>query len=92
MSGEINLRIDQIKKVLDPNRIAQQAFPTFYKNTPIKTGNARRNTGVKNGEISAAYPYAQRLDQGYSRQSPDGMTKPTLAFIKNYLKKNIGKK
>jgi hypothetical protein len=33
-------------------------------------------------QINANYPYAQRLDDGYSPQSPDGMTKPTLDFIK----------
>lgn len=91
MSGEISLRIDKIKKILDPDTVAKAAYPVFYKNTPIKTGNARRRTTVDKGEIRADYPYAQRLDNGYSRQSPGGMTRPTLDFIQSYIRRNIGK-
>lgn len=89
--GAISLRVDEIKKILDPEAVAKAAYPTFYKKTPIKTGNARKNTTVDKGEIRADYPYAQRLDQGYSRQSPGGMTRPTLDFIQSYIRKNIGK-
>jgi hypothetical protein len=91
MAGEFDFRIKEIKKVLDPIKMAQQAYKVFGANTPIKTGNARRNTHLFQDTIQADYPYAQRLDQGYSKQRPDGMTKPTMAFLKDYVKKNLGK-
>ena len=66
----------QIKKLPD------QAYKVFVKNTPVRSGNARRNTKLKGKkQIEANYPYAQRLDQGYSKQSPEGMVQPTEDFI-----------
>lgn len=91
MSGEFNLRINQIKGILDPLKMAKAAHTTFYKNTPVRSGNARRNTNLYQNTIEANYPYAQRLDNGYSPQSPNGMTKPTITFLKDYIKKNLGK-
>ena len=46
---------------------------------------------MNNGEIQANYPYAQRLDEGWSKQAPDGMSKPTEQFIDNRLKKIMRK-
>ena len=63
------------------NRIPDEAYKVFKSETPIRTGNARRKTRLKNKQIQANYPYAQRLDEGWSNQSPDGMVKPTLEFI-----------
>ena len=57
----------------------------FKAHTPIRTGNARSRTVIKNDTIVAAYPYAQRLDNGYSSQAPDGMSRPTEAYIKKRL-------
>ena len=62
--------------------VPQDALKEFIKDTPIRTGNARRNTKLRGNTIEAKYAYAKRLDEGYSDQSPDGMTKPTEAFIK----------
>ena len=69
-------RIDQQLR-----KLAADAFDVFYKNTPRRSGNARSKTRLAGSEIIANYPYAERLDDGYSRQSPDGMTKPTEEFI-----------
>ena len=91
MAGEFNFRIKEIKKVLDPLKMAKEAHKVFRANTPIRSGNARRNTNLYQDTIEANYPYAQRLDQGYSKQRPDGMTKPTIAFLQDYVKKNLGK-
>jgi hypothetical protein len=91
MKGAFNFRISEIKKVLDPVKMAKEAHKVFYANTAIRTGNARRNTNLYQNVIEANYPYAQRLDQGYSPQRPNGMTKPTMAFLKDYVKKNLGK-
>lgn len=87
MAGEIRRRIDQLQQAFDPNKMAKEAFDYFRSVTPIRTGNARRSTRLQNDEIHANYPYAGRLDSGYSRQAPDGMTKPTEKFIQEYIRK-----
>ncbi len=59
----------------------QDAEQEFRQLTPIRSGNARRRTQLKNNsEIVADYPYAQRLDEGWSRQAPRGMTQPFLKW------------
>jgi hypothetical protein len=72
-------------------KIPQDAFRFFVSQTPVRTGNARRNTSLNKDTILADYPYAQRLDDGYSNQSPNGMTKPTEAFVNREIKKLLGK-
>ena len=67
--------------------VPYDAYQVFWRNTPKRTGNARRNTKLVKETIEANYDYAQRLDEGYSRQSPQGMTKPTEVFIKQTLNK-----
>lgn len=91
MAREVSLRLKEIKKVLDPNKMAQGAYKVFLANTPVRSGNARRKTSLQGDEITAAYPYATRLDNGYSKQRPNGMVKPTMAWIRNYLKTYLGK-
>lgn len=88
---EFNLRIKQIKGILDPKKMAEGAHKVFTANTPIRSGNARSNTDLKGNEIQANYPYATRLDNGYSRQKPQGMTKPTIKWLQDYVKKHLGK-
>jgi len=87
MAGEIVKRLTELEKALDPNKLAKEAYTYFVKETPIRTGNARRSTRLQGNEIQADYPYAQRLDAGYSPQAPFGMTKPTEKFIQEYIKK-----
>ena len=65
--------------------IQDQAYKYFRDHTPIRSGNARRNTVQKGSAIVAAYPYAGRLDTGYSNQAPDGMTEPTVNYIEKTL-------
>lgn len=91
MRGAFNLRIDKIKGILDQNKMASEAYRVFLRNTPIRTGNARANTELERNEIVADYPYAIRLDQGWSKQSPKGMSEPTIKFLQDYIKKNLGK-
>jgi hypothetical protein len=61
--------------------IPKEAFTEFVKGTPKRSGNARRKTRLSGNKIVAGYNYAQKLDEGYSKQAPDGMTKPTEDFI-----------
>lgn len=91
MAGEINKRIQKLSSDLDSKNLAAKAY-TFFKNiTPYDTRNAQRNTVLNGDEIQANYPYAQRLDNGWSKQNGGkGMTKPTEKFIRGEIKK-LGK-
>lgn len=89
----LNFKIQIDDKITPDTKVKQKqldkvpgdAYVFFRAHTPVRTGNARRSTFLKKDTIVGAYPYAQRLDQGYSRQAPDGMSKPTEAYIKKRL-------
>lgn len=96
MKGPIELAIAQTVKDLSPEQLAKVAFPIFrdgrgqsssQPGTPKLSGNARRNTKLSGNKILAQYAYAQRLDKGYSGKAPDGMTKPTEEYMKDYIEK-----
>lgn len=87
MAGEISKQLKFLEKELDPNRLAQEAYKYFRQVTPEDTGNAKRKTSLSGNTINAQYPYAQRLDQGYSKQAPQGMTKPTEEHMKKHIAK-----
>jgi hypothetical protein len=81
--------LQNIQKKL--NNLPKEAYQEFVKITPIRTGNAKRNTKLKGKTIEANYNYAKVLDKGRhmtsrglrgSDQAPDGMSKPTEVFIK----------
>lgn len=63
----------------------------FRQITPRRSGNAQSKTRYNDKEIVGNYPYAQRLDNGYSRQAPDGMSEPTLRYFESNLEKDLGK-
>lgn len=94
-----------IKKVLDLitpaltekeqelKALPSQALTVFKQNTPKRSGNARNKTRLEGANtIHANYPYATRLDNGYSRQSPQGMSKPTDIFVRKRLNAIMRKK
>lgn len=63
----------------------------YYKRiTPKDTGNAQRNTTRTKKKITSNYAYAGRLDEGWSKQAPEGMSNPALdkfdEFIANRLR------
>jgi hypothetical protein len=72
----------------------QQALTEFKDLTPIRSGNARRRTRLSatNQAIIADYPYAERLDAGYSSQAPQGMTKPFDKWVKDKVNKIFRKR
>jgi hypothetical protein len=74
-------QFEQLRTAFDD--LPEAALKEFRANTPVKTGNARRNTNLSQNVITADYPYALRLDQGYSKQSPEGMTAPTEEWLRN---------
>ncbi len=77
-------KLQKIQKKLA--QVPNEAYKEFVQETPIRSGNARRKTTLQGKTITARYPYAKKLDDGYSQQSPDGMTKPTEAFIRKRVK------
>lgn len=103
--SKIQDRLNKILEVLDDQQISKVAYDAFKDNTPIgdpnrwktkykpknyKPGNARRKTILRGNEVQANYPYAQRLEEGYSSQAPDGMTEPTIKSIRDYVYKKTG--
>lgn len=77
--SEITPRLRQIQAKLET--LPQRAGSQFRDETPIKSGNARRNTSTVGNEIRADYAYAVRLQNGWSRQAPSGMRDPTILWI-----------
>lgn len=77
-----NISSDIDSKIKELQGVPSGAFKEFKQHTPIRSGNARRKTRLDDDTIRADYSYAVRLDQGSSKQAPDGMTKPTFAWIK----------
>ena len=75
----VNKMFNQAEAVA--NTLPKEAYDVFRDNTPVRSGNAYRKTTLRNSTISANYSYAEKLDEGYSKQAPDGMTKPTEDFI-----------
>lgn len=63
----------------------------FRRITPKRSGNARSNTDYdrRNLEIIADYPYAARLDEGWSKQAPRGMTEPSFKHLQDQLTKEF---
>lgn len=98
-------RLNHVLKVLDKKNISKVAYDSFKNNTPVgdpnrwkskraprgyRPGNARRSTVLKSNTIEANYPYAQRLEEGWSSQAPNGMTEPTIEDIREYVFKQTG--
>jgi hypothetical protein len=71
------------------DKVLKSAYKYFVASTPIRTGNARSHTTLSGNTIEASYPYAQRLDDGYSKQSPEGMTNPTEQFIQDEVNRQL---
>ena len=71
--------------------LPKEAYDYFVDSTPIRTGNARNNTRLRGSTIDANYAYAERLDDGYSRQSPKGMSGPTEKFLEKRINDLIGR-
>lgn len=83
--SKIQARMEEVERKV--GRIKDFAADEFRKTTPIRTGNARSKTNRTNVGVEAAYPYANSLNDGFSRQAPQGMTEPTVDKISDYVRK-----
>jgi len=97
--SNITARLKKVEMVLNDRNIAQHVVTIFKEETPIDSGNARRSTTLKSNVIEADYPYAQVLNQGRrpttrgmrgSKQAPEGMTKPTIERLRDYVRDQLG--
>ena len=80
----------QIKR--DLAKYPQEAEAEYKSLTPVRSGNARRNTNLRGTDkIVANYPYAERLDNGYSKQAPRGMSIPFEKWVRQKVKQIFGK-
>jgi hypothetical protein len=97
-TSQFNQLAQLTPRVLDD--LVQDAFDFYKAQTPVgkpstwKTpraprgyvpGNARRSTRLRGNTIEGVYPYAERLEDGWSRQAPDGMSQPTIEHVQRVL-------
>jgi hypothetical protein len=92
----LNFNMSEVSKMFDAaekvaKTLPKEAYDYFVDSTPIRSGNARRSTRLQGDTINANYAYAERLDEGYSRQAPKGMTGPTEKFLEKRIDDLIGK-
>lgn len=99
MASNIKKRLDKVLNTLNDSTISNEAFKKFKEVTPVKSGNAKRNTKLESNTINADYAYAGVLDKGRhmttkgmrgSKQAPKGMTKPTIEHIRDYVYQKLG--
>tara|TARA_R110000772_G_scaffold17682_5_gene49191 strand:+ start:1226 stop:1522 length:297 start_codon:yes stop_codon:yes gene_type:complete len=86
--GFAKFKAELEKSVLDIVKdVEDTVYATARANTPVLTGNAKRNwqrtkkTNKTGFTVENRVPYIERLDAGYSRKKPKGMTGPTLTQI-----------
>ena len=67
-------------------QLADEVLVDARANTPIRSGNARRNWRKSvtdtNFEVINRVPYIERLEAGASKQAPKGIIGPTLSQVK----------
>ena len=89
-TADVNLLFKQLGKV--PTNVHNKAYDFLKRKTPIRSGNARSKTRKESGlRIGSRYPYAERLDEGWSKQAPRGFTDPTITEMGNLVEKEIRK-
>lgn len=74
-----------------PELSMKNAYIFLRNKTPIQSGNARNKTKRNNLTIKSDYPYADRLDTGWSKQAPKGFTGPTQDYLDTFIQTQVGK-
>ena len=94
----MRIRIDdsQTKRLLNQlDDIVEDSWKSagrkFREVTPVRTGNARNNTYQRGEVIAGDYAYAARLDEGWSKQAPNGMVEPTVEHFVDELNAKVGR-
>jgi len=81
--GELSRLMERARKASDEVKV--DAYQYFIEQTPKRSGNARSRTKLQNDSIVADYAYSQRLNEGWSKQAPNGMVDPTVEHIEKTL-------
>lgn len=80
--GFKSIHTEIVKAVSD---MADDFYKEVKDETPVDTGTAKRSWKKKKGSsmttINNRQPYISELDDGSSRQAPNGMTKPAIKKI-----------
>ena len=94
--GQIRINDNQFQRLLKdmeeiPLDAISDAYPFLRSKTPKKGGNARNKTKLhkKQKTILSDYGYADRLDNGWSKQAPNGFTEPTITELDSIVDKLI---
>jgi hypothetical protein len=90
VSNKITPSVNRIRARFD--QLPKEAYEHWRDITPVRSGNARRRTRLQGSKIKADYNYAVPLDKGWSKQAPQGMSKPTLEYIKKRIARHILRK
>lgn len=90
VAADLNKEIDQTVRL-----ISQDYFGLVKDKTPVKSGRAKRGWKIKKQNkfsyrVSNRVPYIGRLDEGYSKQAPRGMTRPAAGEVLRTSKRRIG--
>lgn len=80
-------KLREISILLDENKLATEGAKFMRSITPEKSGNAKRKTTSNGNIIEASYPYAQRLDEGWSKQNQIGLIDPTIDHLEELIRK-----
>jgi hypothetical protein len=82
VDGEIKLG-SIVRSVVD--EISKDLLKEVKKNTPVRTGKARagwkRRLDRKGASVNNNVKYISYLDEGISKQAPDGFSKPAIEKI-----------
>lgn len=90
LDDNIKTMTKSIRKEID--LLPKACLDKFVSLTPVDKGNARRRTRLQGRDtILADYAYAERLDQGWSKQAPRGMTEPFEIWFRDYTEKRFKK-
>lgn len=85
---QFNKQITAAKHALDD--LPEFAEETIKSKTPIRSGNARRNTELRGNTVVANYPYAERLEDNYSPQTRGrGIIAPTEQAIQKEVDRRL---
>lgn len=86
--SQFNKQMNQAQHALDD--LPEFAEKSMQSNTPVRSGNARRNTSLKGNTVTADYPYAQRLEDNYSPQTRgQGIIAPTEREIQREVDRRL---
>lgn len=87
---DVTKLFQQLGKV--PGHVHSDAYFFLKRKTPKRSGNARNKTRKEsNLRIGSRYPYAEKLDEGWSKQAPNGFTDPTIDEMIKLVDKEIRK-